>query len=182
MSHMTNSQCVWVCVCTHMFSCVSVCVCVCACYCASMCVCVCTRAHVPVYMCLCVHVYVCNSPSWSVSFSPKLVSLDLSSAAGTCPRLCLSIILIASVISAVGSSCCCCRCIMIRNVEKSSSPFLSVQRGHHHSNTGKGDIGRSQLACAEHILVLTGLLTIESHSLNLFPLSDSEFLIKIKKS
>lgn len=64
-------------------------------------------------------------PSLTVSFSPNMVSLALSSEAWMYPFFCLSVILRASRISVLGSSCCICRCIMVRNVEKSKLPDFS---------------------------------------------------------
>lgn len=64
-------------------------------------------------------------PSLLVSFSPNIVSFARSSDAWMCPFFSLSVILRASRISVFGSSCCICLCIMVRNVEKSSSPVFS---------------------------------------------------------
>lgn len=54
-----------------------------------------------------------------------MVSLARSSEAWMYPFFCLSVILKASRISVLGSSCCICLCIIVRNVEKSSSPVFS---------------------------------------------------------
>lgn len=53
------------------------------------------------------------------------MSLARSSDAWMYPFFCLSVILKASRISALGSSCCICLCIIVRNVEKSSAPVFS---------------------------------------------------------
>lgn len=67
-------------------------------------------------------------PSLLVSFSPSVVSLALSSDAWMKPFLCLSVIRKASRISFSGSSCWICRCIMVRKVEKSTTPDFSEHR------------------------------------------------------
>lgn len=64
-------------------------------------------------------------PSWSVSRSPKHVSLALNSDAVIKPCFLVSINLTACRISARGFSCWICTCITLRNVEKSNSPLLS---------------------------------------------------------
>lgn len=67
-------------------------------------------------------------PSLFVSFSPNVVSFARSSDAWMKPLFCLSVIWNASKISASGSSCCICLCIMVRKVEKSSSPAFSEHK------------------------------------------------------
>lgn len=64
-------------------------------------------------------------PSSSESFSPKFVSLALSSETVMTPLFCLSIMDKAVKISFSGSSCFVCLYIMFRKVEKSSSAFRS---------------------------------------------------------
>lgn len=67
-------------------------------------------------------------PSSSESFSPRFVSLALSSETVMTPLFCLSIMDKAVRISFSGSSCFVCLYIMFRKVEKSSSAFRSGKK------------------------------------------------------
>lgn len=82
-------------------------------------------------------------PSLWVSFSPSFVSLDRSSDAMIYPFFSLSAISRASRISFLGSSCFICACMMVRKVEKSSSPCLS-------GNPTQQVSGRNQLPAHLH--------------------------------